>query len=138
MNYRVVKTVPDRQAVATIHFVALGSQLMFFRYLGPSEACCSPQLSYRLSLMELGHRYHALGRHSKPGVGFSAAGQMCFGQPSLFALLMLMLKAESFLALSLTPQSRETEGQCFPCYCLSVVPKFTVGCQDQLFPPIHY
>lgn len=60
---------------------------------------------------------------------------MCFGQPSLFALLMLMLKAESFLTLSLTPQSRVTEGQCFPCYCFSVVPKFTVGCQDQLFPP---
>lgn len=85
--------------------------------------------------MELGYWYHALGRHSKCGVGFSAAGQTCFGQLSLFALLVLMLKAESFLALSLTPQSRVTEGQSFRCYCLSVVPKFTVGYEDQLSPP---
>lgn len=48
LNYRVIKTVCDRKAVAAINFVALGSQL--FRYLGLSEPCCSLQLFLQTKL----------------------------------------------------------------------------------------
>lgn len=150
LNYRVVtaKALCDRRAVATIHSVALCSQLMIFRYWGLSEPCCLPQLFLQTDQAspawetKPGCSYRLLCRHPKCGVGSSAALHLLLCKcilggpvpPGLsktgFPLLALVPRAESFPSLSLTPQSGVTEGQPLAQYRLAAVSKFTAGCQD--------
>lgn len=117
LNYRVVnaKALCDRRAVATIHSVALCSQLMIFRYLGLSEPCYSPQLFLQTDQAspawetKPGCSYRLLRRHPKCGVGSSAALHLLLFKwilggpvpyPGLsktgFPLLALVPRAESF------------------------------------------
>lgn len=93
LNYRVIKTVCDREAVAAIHSVALGSQLVFFGYLGLSEPCCSLKhfllTKVRQPWKWNWDRYCELGRHSKCGVGFSAALHLLLGKRVLASRVFL-------------------------------------------------